>query len=210
MRDLILSLLLWQLPPQAPVPPQAPPAILDVWRSDYTACMRDAAVFGRPVLLYFTMHPCPACERLDQVLSSEDLDGFLLLKMDGPGNPELTKAVRVDRYPTLLVLGPDRKILRRHVGYAERAKIQAFLSGQAPQAAPPVKNVKSHTHLCTKCGVEWGGPGHKHNCPKCGRTVTEVYRDKIYAVPTRPASPWTGQRVVSPSPWPQTIAVGST
>lgn len=34
----------------------------------------------------------------------------------------------------------------------------------------------NHTHKCSSCGTEWGGPGHGHSCPSCGRTQTAIYR----------------------------------
>lgn len=106
----------------------------DGWKTDYSAALAEAAKEKRPVLLEFTGSDwCPPCQAMKKrVFDSADFqrfakDNLILVELDFPQakpqsadlkkqNAELAEKYGVDGYPTIIVLSPDGKELKRQVG----------------------------------------------------------------------------------------------
>ena len=106
-----------------------------VWRQDVGARSRQAQSDGKNVLLDFTGSDwCPWCIKFDHdVLSTPQFGGYAaqkleLVKVDFPrhtplpdaqrqANDALAKQLRVDGFPTYVLISPAGKELGRQVGY---------------------------------------------------------------------------------------------
>lgn len=106
------------------------------WTTEYASAMERAKSENRNVFLFFTGSDwCGWCQRLDrEVLSTVDFgryanDKLVLVKLDFPRqveqsdalksqNLELARRFRIQGYPTVVVLDPSGKVLRR-LGYQE-------------------------------------------------------------------------------------------
>jgi thioredoxin-related protein len=115
------------------------------WRHDYAAARKEATASGKPMVLDFGTEACTWCKKLDAttfrnpaIVSQLDAR-FIPVKIDAEREVKLTEAVKVDSFPTLLLVSADGKILARHVGYADTTQMAAFLA-KAPESgtsAPP-------------------------------------------------------------------------
>lgn len=116
------------------------------WRHDYAAARREATAAGKPLLLDFGTEACTWCRKLDATTLKvpavvELLNAhFIPVKVDGEREAELVRQARVESYPTLLVVSPDGRIVGRHDGYADAAKLLPLLR-QAVPAKPAATGV---------------------------------------------------------------------
>jgi thioredoxin-like negative regulator of GroEL len=107
------------------------------WRHDYAAARKEAAATGKPLLLDFGTEACTWCKKLDATtfrnpaVVSQLNDRFIPVKIDAGREERLTEAVKVDSFPTLLLVSADGKIVGRHVGYADVTQLNGLL-GKAP------------------------------------------------------------------------------
>src|SRR5437588_2267934 len=115
------------------------------WRHDYAAARKEAAASGKPLLLDFGTEACTWCKKLDATtfrtpaIVAQLNDRFIPVKIDAEREEKLTEAVKVDSFPTLLLVSADGKIIARHVGYADVAQANVLL-GKAPapeKVSPP-------------------------------------------------------------------------
>lgn len=103
------------------------------WRHDYNAARREAVDKGRPLVLDFITANCFWCSKLeattfrDSAVAKVINDRFVPLKVDAQQNPQLTEALRIQSFPTLVLAAPDGKILGTLEGYLEAAKLTAHL-----------------------------------------------------------------------------------
>lgn len=106
------------------------------WTSEYSAALERAKAEKRNVFLFFTGSDwCSWCQKLDrEILSTADFSKFaqeklVLVKLDFPHqiaqseevktrNLELARKYHVQGYPTVVVLDPSGKAVRR-LGYQE-------------------------------------------------------------------------------------------
>lgn len=114
------------------------------WRQDYAAARKEAAAAGRPLLLDFGNDGCVWCRKLDATTFRDRGVVALLnervipVKVDGTRDEWLARAAGVEAYPTLVLVAADGKVVARHEGYADAAKMTAFLrKAPAPEAAAP-------------------------------------------------------------------------
>lgn len=121
----------------------APAAAQEVrWRNDYAAARKEATASGRPLLLDFGNEACVWCRKLDATTFRDPAvvallnDRFIPVKVDGDREAWLTKAVGVQAFPTLVLIAADGKVLGRHEGYADAAKMMALLRPAAAPSAP--------------------------------------------------------------------------
>lgn len=115
-------LLLVALPPQAAV---AQPVAGVAWRSDYNAARKEAADRGLPLLIVVGSDDCFYCRKLDAttfkspVVAQLTASGFIPLKVNASQDATLSKALRVNVYPTTVLAGADGKIHAFIEGYLE-------------------------------------------------------------------------------------------
>jgi thioredoxin-like negative regulator of GroEL len=115
------------------------------WRHDYAMARKEATATGKPLLLDFGTEACTWCKKLDATTFRNPAivallnERFIPVKIDAEREEKLTEAVKVDSFPTLLLVSSDGKIVARHVGYADVAQMHTFLA-KAPGAKPQTES----------------------------------------------------------------------
>ncbi|HEY1379376.1 MAG TPA: DUF255 domain-containing protein [Gemmataceae bacterium] len=95
------------------------------WRTDYNAARKEATEKGRPILLDFGTENCMWCKKLDMGTFRDPLvvkvlnESFVSLKVDADREATLTQILHISQYPTLVMAGPDGKIIGVLEGYQE-------------------------------------------------------------------------------------------
>jgi tetratricopeptide (TPR) repeat protein len=113
------------------------------WRTDYNKARQEAIDKGRPLLLDFGTENCFYCKKLDATTFREPAvvallnKKFIPLKIDANRNMALADALRVDRFPTLVLAAPDGKILATQEGYIEAARCQELLQRALASVSNP-------------------------------------------------------------------------
>lgn len=99
------------------------------WRTDYNTVRREAKEKNRPILLDFTTENCFWCNKLETTTYRDPAvlklmnERFIPLKLDAQQNPQLTEALRIQSFPTLILAAPDGKILGSMEGYLEAPRL---------------------------------------------------------------------------------------
>jgi len=103
------------------------------WRDDYNAARREAQEKSMPLVLDFGTESCFWCKKLeettlrDPAVASLITERFIPLKVDARRNPELTEALRIQSFPTVVLAGPDGKILGTLEGYSDATRFHEHL-----------------------------------------------------------------------------------
>ncbi|HEV3203991.1 MAG TPA: DUF255 domain-containing protein [Gemmataceae bacterium] len=103
------------------------------WRSDYNSARREAMEKGLPLLLDVGTENCFWCKKLDATTFQDSAivallkTHFIPLKVDANQNSPLAEALRIQSFPTLILAGPDGKILGTFEGYLESARLKDLL-----------------------------------------------------------------------------------
>jgi thioredoxin-like negative regulator of GroEL len=99
------------------------------WRTDYNSARKEATEKGRPILIDFGTENCMWCKKLDLSTLRDPAvvrllnDGFVSLKMDPERETNLAQTLRISQYPTLVLAGPDGKIIGVLEGYQEAPQL---------------------------------------------------------------------------------------
>jgi thioredoxin-related protein len=103
------------------------------WRFDYNLARKEAEAKGRPLLLDVGTENCFWCKKLDAVTFHDPAvanllnQRFICLRVDAGKETLLAEALRVRSYPTVVLAGPDGKILGTLEGFMEAARFQEHL-----------------------------------------------------------------------------------
>lgn len=103
------------------------------WRTDYNAARIEAQKTGLPIVIDFSTDWCVHCKKLDVTTFRDPavaacLNGnFIPLKLDGDKEKRLVEALRIQGYPTLILAGPDGRILKTIEGYRDAARFREDL-----------------------------------------------------------------------------------
>jgi thioredoxin-like negative regulator of GroEL len=103
------------------------------WRQNYNAARREASEKGKPIVIDFGTESCFYCRKLDAttfrdpVIVSTLNEQFIPLKLNADREAALTEALRIERYPTIVMAAPDGKILNTQEGYVDAARFQEQL-----------------------------------------------------------------------------------
>jgi thioredoxin-like negative regulator of GroEL len=95
------------------------------WRSDYTSARKEAQDKGLPLVIDFGTKNCFFCNKLDQTTFRDPKvigvmnDRFVPLKVDADIEVALASQMRITAYPTVVLAGPEGKIIQIIVGYKE-------------------------------------------------------------------------------------------
>lgn len=94
------------------------------WLSSYPQALAAAAAQHKPLLVDFYGVNCGACQRMDAVTYVDpqvvaQADQFICVKLDVEKHEDLMKQFNVISLPTLVVLSPQGKELRREEGYLD-------------------------------------------------------------------------------------------
>lgn len=111
------------------------------WRHDVAAARKEAAETGKPLLLDFGTESCGWCRKMDATTMRDPAvvkalnERFVPVKVDGNREDRLASALGIEAFPTLVLAAPDGKVLDRHTGYADPARLLGILA-KAPAPAP--------------------------------------------------------------------------
>lgn len=112
------------------------PAI--AWQSDYDAALKIAQAEKKNLLIDVRADWCPPCRRMEkstfvnpQVVSVVQA-GYVPLRInnDDKMGDKLAAQYSFNSIPTLIILGPDGKLVRKHSGYMPSRKFLEFLQQQ--------------------------------------------------------------------------------
>src|SRR5262245_56806606 len=99
------------------------------WRHDYNAARKEASEKGRPILIDFGTESCFWCKKLDLTTFRDPAvaallnEQFVALKVDAEREALLTESLRIQQFPTLVLAGPEGKILGVLEGYQEAPRL---------------------------------------------------------------------------------------
>jgi thioredoxin-like negative regulator of GroEL len=103
------------------------------WRYDYNTARKEAEKKGLPLVLDFGTENCFWCRKLDESTFRDPAvvrtmnEKFVPLKIDAEREATLTQSLRIHSYPTLVLAGPDGKILGTMEGYQDATRFQESL-----------------------------------------------------------------------------------
>lgn len=112
------------------------------WRHDYAAAREEAEQQHRPLVLVCTTAHCFWCQKLEALTFREPAIArqlnaqFVPLRVDPQQEPELIRALGVQRYPTLIFAAPDGRILGCHEGFVEAERFRQQLERALRESAP--------------------------------------------------------------------------
>ena len=99
------------------------------WETDYNTARQKAAEKGLPLFVVIGTDQCFYCRKLEQgplrearIVAHLQQD-FIPLKIHAPREVELTHALRVQVYPTIVLAGPDGKIHAFLEGYLDSQRL---------------------------------------------------------------------------------------
>lgn len=113
--------------------PEVPTSATIKWRWDYNAARQEAWERERPLILYFFAENAVWCTKLEETTFRDSgiarmvSRKFVPLKIDAARNAELADSLHIERFPTLVVAGPDGKILDTIEGYRDAAALKRRL-----------------------------------------------------------------------------------
>ncbi len=102
---------------------------LTPWRRDYNAARKEATEKNRPLLIEFGTENCVWCKKLDASTLSDPTIASLLrsrfipLKIDAEQNAQMTQALNIQSFPTLIIAANDGRIITIIEGYVEAPKL---------------------------------------------------------------------------------------
>ena len=114
------------------------------WRNNVSAARQEARTTGRPLFLDFGTQTCIYCQKLDTntfrvpAVASMLNAYFIPVHVDADRERELTTALGIHSYPTLVITDSQGKIINRKEGFCEAGDMMAFLEPgkQLASAAP--------------------------------------------------------------------------
>lgn len=109
------------------------------WRANYNLARKEALEKNRPLVLDFGTEHCFWCKKLDATTFLDPRviavmnEQFIPLKVDARRDARLTEYLRIQAFPTVVLAGPDGKILGTLEGYMEAGRfydhLQRVLAG---------------------------------------------------------------------------------
>jgi thioredoxin-related protein len=100
------------------------------WRNDYNRARQEAAEKGLPLLVDIGTENCYWCKQLDQRTFKDPSlvavlnERTIPLRIDAQRNPGLAEALNIQGYPTIVLAGPDGRILGAQEGFIEAPRLQ--------------------------------------------------------------------------------------
>lgn len=113
--------------------PASTTSVAPQWMTSYRLAAEESARTGKPMLIVISTTWCGPCRQLhrdtfgDQQLVDYIAETYVPLKLDGDEHPDLVRAFRVSTYPTVIIVSPDLKIVRRWAGFQSADTLQSRL-----------------------------------------------------------------------------------
>jgi thioredoxin-like negative regulator of GroEL len=120
------------------------------WRSDYGAARQEASRVHRPMLIEFSTARCFWCRKLEGTTLRDPRvvrrlnEDFIPLHVDAGRDTFLPGALNIHSFPTLVLAGPDGRILQVLEGYQDAATLHARLEQTLRQTGAPVPLLKTY------------------------------------------------------------------
>ena len=111
------------------------------WRTDLKQAETEVEKTGRPLLLQFTASWCVYCHRmLKNTYTHQDVTQvvnrqFVPIQIDADRHPELVKALKIDSFPSTVVISSDKKRWRKITGYKKPTELRRILQLLGQQLA---------------------------------------------------------------------------
>ena len=113
------------------------------WRTDYNQALLESERRALPIVIDFTTTPCFWCDKLEattfrdprvvQLMNQQ----FIPLRIHTSVDPKLTQDLRISAFPTLVIAGPGRKILKMKEGYQDADTFHELLQRHVSQVTTP-------------------------------------------------------------------------
>jgi thioredoxin-like negative regulator of GroEL len=120
------------------------------WRSDYAAARQEANRANRPMLIEFSTRRCVWCRKLEgttlrdpRIVRRLNAD-FVPLHVDAGRDTFLPEALNIRSFPTLVLAGPDGRVLQVLEGYQDAETLHARLEQTLRQTAGGVPLMKTY------------------------------------------------------------------
>lgn len=135
----------------AAVPARAQEAPEVQWRNDYGSARKEAQEKKLPLVLDFVTRTCIHCNNMDKTTFRDPRivsllnERFIPLKVDGEAQANLTQALGISLFPTLVLAASDGKILHPPlVGYQEAGVFHEHLLRVLANSAEPDWMLRDH------------------------------------------------------------------
>jgi len=98
------------------------------WRTDYAAARREAREKNLPVFMDFGTANCTWCKKLDVTTFRDPAivkllnEQFIPIKIDADRSKDLTHALEIKSFPTLVFATPEGRIIGVNEGFVDAAK----------------------------------------------------------------------------------------
>lgn len=118
------------------------------WHNDVEVAWKETQQHGRPLLVFVTKEQCFYCVQMkDRTYSDASVAGtirasYVPLVLDGGGNTQLLKDLRVTSFPSTFVISPQAVILDRIDGYLAPEAFAKRLNSWRPPYVPVAKMAK--------------------------------------------------------------------
>lgn len=118
------------------------------WRTDIRAANRESSETGRPILMKFSAKWCGPCKRMkaetftDPALVAIINSRFIPVEIDTDQNEQLTRQLRIESVPTMMVISPDGGIVERREGFQSADQLKGAIArfSRTPDERPIVSN----------------------------------------------------------------------
>ena len=106
------------------------------WGKDLTAALADAKRTNKKILIDFEATWCGPCHTIDQWIWNDAEvaqvinAGFVGVKVDADLQKALVKRLKIEAYPTMMVMGADGAVLQRVTDYQSSKEMLAFLGSR--------------------------------------------------------------------------------
>ena len=100
------------------------------WHSDPAKAHRLARQQNRPLLLLVTMDSCLYCTKIkqstymDNAVAVQVADGFVASRIDAKHHKALVEQLKIEVYPTTVIISPDYQVLDVIRGYVDSARLR--------------------------------------------------------------------------------------
>jgi hypothetical protein len=108
------------------------------WRSDLTAAAQESAASGKPLLVMVKARWCGPCHKMlqqsfpDPALTARINAGFIPVLIDADQQTALIQKLNINAFPTMLILGPNLRVVERVTGFQSAAQLNSRLIALKP------------------------------------------------------------------------------
>lgn len=103
------------------------------WRAELKQAETEVEKTGRPLLLQFTATWCVYCHRmLKDTFTAQDVvtlinQRYIPIQIDADRHPEIVRALRIDSFPSTVIISADKKRFRKISGYKKPRELRRIL-----------------------------------------------------------------------------------